>query len=111
MFEDDGWDPQLLSCRRYRAALKRRFETELRAYEKRIRALIHARGGQRVVFRYSMEHFEWLALYHCGGWSLDKILKSSPHAGDKTTISKGLHHAARLARLRVRAKRGKLKNP
>lgn len=110
-FEDWGWDPQLLSWPGYRVNVRKRFETELRAYEKRVRALAKARGAQRVIPRYSVEHFEWLALYHCGGWSLDKILKCAPFAGDKTTISKGVHKAARLIRLTLRAKRRKLKSP
>ena len=111
IFEDGGWDPQLSSWRGYGAIVRKRFETELRVYEKRIRALVQLRGGQRAIPRYSVEHLEWLALYHCGGWSLDKILKCSPHAGDKTTISKGLHRAAQLAHLKVRTKRHKLKSP
>ncbi len=111
IFEDGGWDPQLSSWRGYGASVRKRFETELRVYEKRIRALVQLRGGQRAIPRYSVEHLEWLALYHCGGWSLDKILKCSPHAGDKTTISKGLHRAAQLAHLKVRTKRHKLKSP
>jgi hypothetical protein len=110
IFEDWGWDPQLSSWRGYVASARKRFETDLRAHEKRIRALVQLRGGQRVIPRYSIEHLEWLALYHCGGWSLDRILKCSPHAGDKTTISKGLHKAAQLAHLNVRMKRGKLKS-
>jgi len=110
-FEDWGWDPQLSRWQGYRASLRERFEIELRAYEKRIRALAKARGAQRVNRRYSVEHLEWLALYHCGGWSLDEILECSPCVGDKTTISKGLHQAARLIGLTVRAKRGKLKSP
>jgi hypothetical protein len=110
-FEDWGWDPQLSSWLGYGAGVRKRFETQLRAYEKRIRALVQGRGGQHVVPRYSVEHLEWLALYHCGGWSLDRILKCSPYAGGKTTISKGLHKAAHLAHLKVRTKRGKLKSP
>ncbi len=110
-FEDGGWDPQLSRWRAYVANVRKRFETHLRAHEKLIRALVQDRGGQRVIPRYSVEHLEWLALYHCGGWSLDRILKCSPHAGDKTTISKGLHRAAQLAHLKVRMKRGKLKSP
>ena len=100
-FEDWGWDPQHLSWPRYHANAQKRFETELRAHKKRIRALVKARGAQRASSRYSVEHFEWLALYHCGGWSLEKILRCSPHVGSKTTISKGLHTAARLARLKL----------
>ncbi len=110
-FEDGGWDPQLSRWRAYVANVRKRFETHLRAHEKLIRALVQDRGGQRVIPRYGVEHLEWLALYHCGGWSLDRILKCSPHAGDKTTISKGLHRAAQLAHLKVRMKRGKLKSP
>ena len=110
-FEDWGWDPQLSSWRAFGANVRKRFETHLRAYEKRIRTLVQDRGGRRVIARYSVEHMEWLALYHCGDWSLDRILKCSPHAGDKTTISKGLHKAAQLAHLEVRTKRGKLKSP
>jgi hypothetical protein len=110
-FEDWGWDPQLSSWLGYGAGVRKRFETQLRAYEKRIRALVQGRGGQRVIPRYSVEHLEWLALFHCGGWSLDRILKCSPYAGGKTTISKGLHKAAQLAHLKVRTKRGKLKSP
>jgi hypothetical protein len=109
-FEDWGWDPQLLSWPGYRAHVRKGFETELRAYEKRIRALAQSRGAQRVIPRYSVEHLEWLALYHCGGWSLERILHSSPSASGKTTISKGQHKAARLVHLEVRAKRGKLKS-
>lgn len=110
-FEDWGWDPQFLSWPGYRARVMKLFEAELRAYGERIRRLIKTRGGQRASSRYRVEHFEWLALYHCGGWSLDQILKCQPSVGDKTTISKGLHTAARLARLQVRTKRRKLKNP
>jgi len=109
--EDWGWDPQLLRWEGYRAHVQRRFAAELHAYQKRIRALAKARGAQPVHRRYSVEHLEWLALYHCGGRSLEKILKCSPFAGDKTTISKGLHQAACLIRLTVRAKCGKLKSP
>jgi hypothetical protein len=88
-FEDRGWDPQLSSWPGYRDSVRKSFETHLRAYEKRIRALVQLRGGQRTALRYSLEHFEWLALYHCGGWSLDRILKCSPLTGGKTTFQKG----------------------
>jgi hypothetical protein len=103
-FEDWGWDPQLLTWRAYHAHLQKKFKTELRAYEMRIRGLARSRAAQPVTSRYSIEHFEWLALYHCGNWSLEKILRVSPNAADKTTISKGLHTAARLIGLKVRPK-------
>jgi hypothetical protein len=63
------------------------------------------------VVRFSTDHFQWLALYQFGGFSLDSILQRAQHAGDKTTISKGIHTAARLAAIAVRRKRPKLKKP
>lgn len=110
-FEDFGWDPLSLGWPEYRANVRKHFETALRVHEKQMRALAKARGARRAVPRYRVEHFEWLALYQCGEWSLDQIRKAPRYAADKTTISKGLHTAAKLAGLKVRAKRSKLKTP
>ena len=109
-FEDSGWDPTFISCAGWRANVKKRFEEALKAHEQKMRGLAKERGLVRAVLRASTEHFEWLALYHCGGHSLARILTRAPHAGNSTTISRGIHSAARLACLSVRAKRSKLKN-
>jgi hypothetical protein len=56
------------------------------------------------------DHFEWLAIYQCGNASLQFILEQAGHAGGKSSISKGMHRAAKLAQIRIRGKRRKLKS-
>jgi hypothetical protein len=109
-FEDGGWDPTLISFAGWRANARERFEAAMKRHCQQMQTLIEQRGGVPAVVRSSAEHFEWLALYQCAHASLDSILTRAPYAGDKTTISKGMHQAAELAHLRIRAKRGKLKS-
>jgi hypothetical protein len=110
-FSDGGWDPTQLSSAAWRTAVRERFEEAVEAHVRRIRKLIADRGALPVPSRFSPDHFQWLALYQCGNLSLDAILQRSPHVTDKTTISKGISNAARLAAIAVRPKRGKLKKP
>jgi hypothetical protein len=110
-FSDGGWDPTFSSSTVWRTEVRKRFEDALDAHEQRMRKLVEERGAWPAVFRFSTDHFQWLALYQCGNLSLDSILHRAPHAADKTTISKGIHSAASLAAIAVRPKRRKLKKP
>jgi hypothetical protein len=109
-FEDYGWDPTLISSAGWRANVRERFEVAIEQHEQQMQTLIQERGGLPAVVRSTPDHFEWLALYQCAHASLDSILDRAPYAGHKSTISKGMHHAAELAQVRIRAKRGKLKS-
>ena len=51
----------------------------------------------------SEEHFNWLALYQCANASLESIVALAKY-GDKATVSKGMHNAAKLACIRIRPK-------
>ena len=92
-------------------AVYQRFDEAVKAYERRLGQLVEARGGVRVTFKFSPDHFQWLALCQCGNLSLDAILQRTSYSTDRTTISKGIHSAASLAAMAVRADRGKLKKP
>jgi hypothetical protein len=99
------WDPELETRRSFHArALK-----GLEAYEESLRKVSEEHGVSRSRRKVSFKHFEWLALYQCRGWSLERICASAPMAGDKTTISKGISSAADLAGIKVRPKASKLK--
>jgi hypothetical protein len=74
-----------------------------------MQALVKERGGVPAAARASEEHFDWLALYQCAHVPLESIAERAGY-GDKTTISKGMHQAAELARIRTRAKSSKLKS-
>jgi hypothetical protein len=108
-FSDEGWDPTFRSFAAWRTDIRKRFEEAIEVHERQMRKLVEDRGALEAVFRFSTDHFQWLALYQCGNLSLDSILHRAPHAGDKTTISKGIHSAATLAAIAVRPKRHKLK--
>jgi len=108
-FEDDGWDPTLMSFAGWRASALERFEAKMKQHEQRMQALVKERGGVPAVMRSSEEHFDWLALYQFANVPLECIAQHAGY-GDKTTISKGMHQAAKLARVHVRAKSGKLKS-
>jgi hypothetical protein len=109
VFWEEGWDPTLRTSAGWRAHVRRRFEEALDAHERRMRKLVEGLGAFPAVSRFSIDHFQWLALYQCGNRSLDSILHRAPHAGDKTAISKGIHSAARLAAIAVRPKHRELK--
>jgi hypothetical protein len=108
-FNDEGWDPTLLSFEGWRANVRERFKAALEQHRRQLEALVRERGGVPAAVRVSRDHFDWLALYHCGNASLQAI-QAKARYGDKSTISKGIHHAAELARVRLRAKHGKLKS-
>jgi hypothetical protein len=108
-FDDDGWDPTVLSFAGWRATVRKGFEVAMKQHGQQMRALIQARDGIAAVRRSSAEHFEWLAHYHFGEASLASIVKRGPYA-DKTTISKGIHQAAKLAGVRLRTEPRKLKS-
>lgn len=95
----------------WRTGVRKRFEEAIAVHERRMRKLAEDRGAFPAVFRFSTDHFQWLALYQCGNLTLDSILHRAPHAADKTAISKGVHSAARLAAIAVRPRRRKLKKP
>jgi hypothetical protein len=88
------------------------FSKALLEHERAMRSKATERGLAHTVQHFSPEHFEWLALFQCGNHSLDYI--KNHHAktvADKTSISKGMHHAARLAGgIAIRSTRGKLKS-
>jgi hypothetical protein len=107
-FEDEGWDPTLISFLGWRVQVQERFEKAIQRYRHQMQALVKKRGGVPAALKYSEEHFDWLALYHCANATLDSIAKGARY-GDKTTISKGMHQAAKLAGIPIRAK-GKLKS-
>jgi hypothetical protein len=108
-FEDEGWDPTLISFAGWRVNVRERFEAAMKQHGQQMRALIKERGGVPAVVRSSKDHFDWLALYQCANASLESIAERASY-GDRTTISKGMHQAATLARMRIRAKRRKLKS-
>jgi len=106
-FEDEGWDPTLISFPGWRAHVTQRFKAAIQQHRQQMQALVKERGGVPAVVRSQEEHFDWLALYQCADATLESILEGSGY-GDKTTISKGMHQAAELARIRIRPKRRKL---
>ncbi len=108
-FEDEGWDPTLIRFPGWRVTARKRFEAAIKQHGQQMRALAKDRGGVPAVVRASREHFDWLTLYQCGDATLESIAKDAVY-GDKTTISKGMHQAARLARIRIREKSRKLKS-
>jgi hypothetical protein len=108
-FEDEGWDPTLISFPGWRVQATQRFKAAMQQHRQQMQALIKERGGVPAVVRSQEEHFDWLALYQCADATLESIVKGAGYR-DKTTISKGMHQAAKLARIRIRAKRRKLKS-
>jgi hypothetical protein len=109
-FEDGGWDPTFWRWEDWLPGVTKRFEESLLNYRQKMSKLIEQRGADRSAARFSAEHFEWLALYQCGNLSLDLILSRAPNVGDKSTVSKGMKHAAKLANISIRPKRLKLKS-
>ena len=108
-FEEAGWDPTLMSFAGWQLSVRLRFEAAMKQHRLKMVALVKARGGVPAVVRSSQEHFEWLALYQCANIPLESIAKRAKY-GDKRTISKGMRHAAKLARIGVRAKESKSKS-
>jgi hypothetical protein len=108
-FDDEGWDPTLISLAGWRVNVRKRFEAAMKRHGQEMRTLMQERGGVPAVIRSSAEHFDWLALYQCAHASLESIAERARY-GDKTTISKGMHQAAKLAHIRIRAKPRKLKS-
>ena len=100
-FDDEGWDPTLMSFLGWRARVRQRFATAIEQYRQQMRARTKELGGVPAVLRCSADHFDWLALYQCGEASLKSIVAGASY-GDKTTISKGMHQAAKLARIHLR---------
>jgi hypothetical protein len=109
-FEDWGWDPQFWPERSWSAHVRESFEKELSSHVSQVRELVESRGAVPAISRFRIEHFEWLALYQCGGHTLEQIQLRYPHLGSRTTISKGMHQAARLIDIQVRPKSRKLKS-
>jgi hypothetical protein len=85
-FEDEGWDPTLISFAGWRVNVRKRFDAAMKQHGQQMRALIKERGGVPAVVRSSVEHFDWLALYQCANASLESIA-ARPGYRDKTTIS------------------------
>ena len=110
-FSDEGWDPTFVSATGWRTKIRKRFESAIRAHERRMLKLVVERGAIPAVGKFSKEHFAWLALYQCGNLSLEAILLRAKNVGGKTTISKGIHNAAILAAMDVRPRRRKAKKP
>jgi hypothetical protein len=108
-FEDDGWDPTLMSLPGWQADVRERLEAAMKLHGQQMQALVKERGAVAAVNRSSEEHFDWLALYQFANVPLESIAQRAGY-GDKTTISKGMHQAAKLARVHVRAKSSKLKS-
>jgi hypothetical protein len=108
-FSHEGWDPSFMRFAGWRTNVRKRFEEAIGAHERQMRELARDLGAFRAAFKFSAEHFAWLALYQCGHLSLDAILRRAPNVVDKTTISKGIHSAASLAAITVRPKGRKLK--
>jgi hypothetical protein len=108
-FEDEGVDPTFLTFEYWRIHVRKRFEEALDAYEKQLSERIKGRGAVNASSRFSPEHFEWLALFHCGNSSLAAILSRSRMIADKTAISRGIHTAAKLAKISVRSSRRRLR--
>ena len=78
-------------------------------HRQQMQAFIKERGGVPAVGRSQEQHLDWLALYPCANATLESIVKRAG-CGDKTTISKGMHQAAQLAQIQIRANRRKLKS-
>ena len=110
-FSDEGWDPTFVSAIGWRTKIRKRFESAIRAHERRMLKLVVERGAIPAGRKFSREHFEWLAVYQCGNLSLQAILLRAKNVGGKTTISKGIHNAAILAAMEVRPRRRKAKKP
>jgi hypothetical protein len=108
-FEDAGWDPTLISFPGWRVNVGKRFAAAMQQHRQQMQALIKERGGLPAVVRSSEEHFDWLALYQCANASLESIVKRARY-GDRTTISKGMHRAAKLAGIGIRGRHRKLKS-
>jgi hypothetical protein len=98
-FEDPGWDPQFQRWARYRAYIQKQFEKKLDAYEERLRSLAESRGAVRARYRYSVDNFEWFALYQLANMRAARILQQRTDLkGDESTIQKGVKAAAALLR-------------
>jgi len=108
-FEDEGWDPTLMSLPGWRVNTRKQLEIAMKQHGQRVQALVKKRGGVPAVLRSSEEHFDWLALYQCANAPLESIAKGAGY-GDKTTISKGMRQAAKLAHVCIRAQASKLKS-
>jgi hypothetical protein len=103
-FSDPGWDPLLIKFDGWHRSVLDRIEIELKAYEQRVRGIAEERRLKKVPIC-SNDHFEWLALFQCGNFSLDSIRALYPLVGGTDTISKGMHSAADLIGLTVRTNR------
>jgi hypothetical protein len=110
-FHADGWDPTLMSFAGWREGVTNKFKQVILKYERTMGGKAKQRGLEPTVQRFSPEHFDWLALFHCGNQSLEAIRTRGGKivAADKTAISRGIHLAAKLARINVRSTRPKLK--
>jgi len=108
-FEDGGWDPTLISFAGWRVNVHKRWELAMKQHRQQMQALVKERGGMAAVVRSSEEHFDWLALYQSANASLQCIADRAGY-GDRATISKGMHQAAKLAHIRIRRKSRKLKS-
>jgi len=96
-FRHPGWDPQFQRWPSFRASIRRRFQSELKIYEQRLRSLVESQGAVRARSRFTSENFAWFALYQLGGMSTGRILKQYRDLeGDESTILKGVKTAANL---------------
>lgn len=100
------WDPELESWPSFHARTLKRLE----AYGESLRKVAEEQGATRSRRRVSFEHFEWLAVYQCLGWSLTRISQSPGWAKDKTATWRGIQVAADLARIHLRSKTLKLQS-
>jgi hypothetical protein len=93
--------------------MRKQFEKSLGAYEERLRSLVESRGAVRARQRYSVDNFEWFALYQLTKMPSSRILKRRLDLkGDESSILKGVKTAAALLHwqgLRKSRMRGKPK--
>jgi hypothetical protein len=96
-FEHPGWDPQLERWPKVRAEIREQFKKTLTTFEARLRSLVESRGAVHARRQYSVDNFEWFALYQLAKMSSPRILKQRPDLkGDASTILKGIRAAAEL---------------
>ncbi len=95
----DRWDPQSTRWEKFREESTKRFKKELGSYKEGMRELAKDLRLEKSRVKYSPEHFDWLALYKCGGLSLKDICErySRDHENAKTTVHRGISTAAELA--------------
>jgi len=96
-FKHLGWDPQFERWARFRNAVTKEFQTYLNHYHQRLSSRMESQGALRARRQFSVDNFEWFALYQLGGMSASRILESRlDQKHDESTIMKGVNTAAGL---------------